>query len=99
MSKYQNDGVTLDPLFLLARVGLGALGIVAEVTMQCIPAHKLLEHTFVLSRAEAMKRLPILLQNHRHMRFMWIPYEDAVIVVTNDPVVENDEDQSCEGSD
>jgi len=92
LSKYQNDGVTLDPLFLLARVGLGALGIVAEVTMQCIPAHKLLEHTFVLSRAEAMKRLPILLQNHRHMRFMWIPYEDAVIVVTNDPVVENDEE-------
>ena len=37
-----------DPeLFELARVGLGALGVVAEVTLQCVPAHQLLEHTFV----------------------------------------------------
>merc|ERR1719502_1195081 len=28
-------------LFSLARVGLGALGIVAEVTLQCVDAHRL----------------------------------------------------------
>ena len=40
--------VEADPdLFELARVGLGALGVVAEVTLQCVPAHQLLEHTFV----------------------------------------------------
>ncbi len=39
-----------DPeLFELARVRLGALGVVAEVTLQCVPAHQLLEHTFVSS--------------------------------------------------
>lgn len=38
----------VDPeLFELARVGLGALGVVAEVTLQCVPAHQLLEHTYV----------------------------------------------------
>jgi hypothetical protein len=31
--------------FVLAKVGLGMLGIVAEVTLQCVPAHKLVEHT------------------------------------------------------
>ena len=31
--------------FGLAKVGLGMLGIVAEVTLQCVPAHKLVEHT------------------------------------------------------
>ncbi len=37
-----------DPsLFYLARVGLGALGVVAEVTLQAVPAHRLLEHTYV----------------------------------------------------
>ena len=29
-----------------------------------------------------------LLQQHRHVRYMWFPYTDAVIVVTNDPVKE-----------
>ena len=39
-----------DPeLFRMARVGLGALGIVTDVTLQCVPVHRLLEHTFVAS--------------------------------------------------
>lgn len=37
-------------LFDLARVGLGALGIVAEMTLQCVPAHRLVEHTFATTR-------------------------------------------------
>eukprot|EP00529_Nitzschia_sp_RCC80_P011657 CAMPEP_0113486334 /NCGR_PEP_ID=MMETSP0014_2-20120614/24943_1 /TAXON_ID=2857 /ORGANISM="Nitzschia sp." /LENGTH=572 /DNA_ID=CAMNT_0000380003 /DNA_START=73 /DNA_END=1788 /DNA_ORIENTATION=+ /assembly_acc=CAM_ASM_000159 len=75
-------------LFELARVGLGCLGVVVEVTMECIPAHKLVEHTFVLTREEAISKKDQLLKEHKHMRFMWIPYTDAVVVVTNDP--END---------
>ncbi len=31
----------------MARVGLGSLGVVSEVTLQCVPAHHLLEHTYV----------------------------------------------------
>jgi L-galactono-1,4-lactone dehydrogenase len=72
-------------LFELARVGLGCLGVVTEITMECIPAHRLVEHTFVLTRKEAMARKDQLLKDHKHMRFMWIPYTDAVVVVTNDP--------------
>ena len=36
-------------LFDMTRVGLGALGIVSEVTLQLVPAHHLLEHTFIMS--------------------------------------------------
>ena len=71
-------------LFQLAKVGLGCLGIVVEVTMECIPAHRLVEHTFVLTREEAKEQLDTLLKQHKHMRYMWIPYADAVVVVTND---------------
>jgi hypothetical protein len=39
----QEDGAA----FHLARVGLGALGVVAEVTLQCVKAHRLLERTQV----------------------------------------------------
>lgn len=72
-------------LFELARVGLGCLGVVTEITMECIPAHRLVEHTFVLTRKEAVEQKDQLLRDHKHMRFMWIPYADAVVVVTNDP--------------
>ena len=72
-------------LFHMAKVGLGCLGVVAEVTMQVIPAHKLVEHTFVLTREEAKNQLNTLLKSHKHVRYMWIPYQDAVVVVTNDP--------------
>lgn len=72
-------------LFDLAKVGLGCLGVVVEVTMECIPAHRLVEHTFTLTRKEAKEQKDALLQNHKHMRYMWIPYTDTVVVVTNDP--------------
>ncbi|CAB9504504.1 galactono-1,4-lactone dehydrogenase 2, mitochondrial [Seminavis robusta] len=74
-----------DELFHLTKVGLGCLGIVVEVTMQCIPAHDLVEHTFVLTRQQAREQRDELLEKHKHMRYMWIPFEDAVVVVTNDP--------------
>lgn len=81
--------ITLSPKegdrFQMAKVGLGCLGIVSEVTMRCIPAHNLVEHTFVLTRSEAREQLDTLLKKHKHVRYMWIPYEDAVVVVTNDP--------------
>lgn len=72
-------------LFHLAKVGLGCLGVVVEITMKCIPSHKLVEHTFVLTREEAVNRRDELLKEHKHMRYMWIPHTDAVVVVTNDP--------------
>ena len=72
-------------LFELAKVAVGCLGVVVEVTMQCVPAHNLLEHTFVLTRQEAKERLDELLSKHKHMRYMWIPYTDTVVCVTNDP--------------
>ena len=46
-----------DPaLFHLARCALGTLGVVAEVTLQCVPAHRLLEHTFVTEAREVRKQ-------------------------------------------
>ena len=71
-------------LFELARLALGCLGVVVEITMECVPAHKLIEHTYVLTREEIALHKTKLLEEHKHTRFMWIPYTDAVIVVTND---------------
>lgn len=50
ISKEQNP-----ELFYLARCGLGGLGVVAEVTIQCVDRHELLEHTFVSHLKEIRK--------------------------------------------
>ena len=72
--------------FDMARVGLGALGVVAEVTLQCVPAHQLHERTWVTTMAEVEKQHVQLVTKNRHIRYMWIPYTDAVVVVASNPV-------------
>lgn len=45
-----------DPeLFHMARVGLGCLGVVTELTLQCVPAHQLVEHKFTANVKEVHK--------------------------------------------
>eukprot|EP00752_Nemacystus_decipiens_P007727 g6908.t2 len=78
-------------LFCLAKVGLGALGVVTEVTIQCVKRHQLLETTSVMTRAEVKANHHALLRNNKHIRYMWIPYTDAVVVVRCNPFEQLDE--------
>lgn len=53
-----------DPeLFKMARVGLGCLGVVTELTLQAVPAQKLKEKTFVATAKEVSLLLVLLVQN------------------------------------
>ena len=36
-----------------------------------------------------------LLAQNRHLRYMWIPYTDSVVVVTNNPVKEVSNSSYC----
>ncbi|KAJ7527041.1 hypothetical protein O6H91_16G033700 [Diphasiastrum complanatum] len=78
-------------LFYLARCGLGALGVVAEATLQCVPRHRLLEYTFATNVKEIRKKHKKWLQENRHLRYMWIPYTDTVVVVQSNPLPEGRE--------
>lgn len=49
-------------------MGLGALGVVTEVTIKCVERHKLLESTSVMTRAEVKRNHQSLLQNNKHIR-------------------------------
>lgn len=77
-------------LFELARVGLGALGVMGEITLQCVDAHVLQERTIVLTRAQIREQHAERLRNNQHVRYMWIPYEDAVVVVECNPIIIDD---------
>ncbi|XP_020101856.1 L-galactono-1,4-lactone dehydrogenase 1, mitochondrial [Ananas comosus] len=75
-----------DPeLFYLARCGLGGLGVVAEVTLQCVDRHELVEHTFVTNANEIRKNHKKWLAENKHIKYLWIPYTDAVVVVKCNP--------------
>lgn len=72
-----------DPeLFSAARVGLGALGIVSSVTLQCEPAFRLEERAFALPFARALAEMDALVEEHEHVKFWWMPHTDSVQVFT-----------------
>lgn len=75
-------------LFRLARVGLGALGVVTEMTLRVVPRHLLREVTWIISRKDACDPTlnAAMIRRHRHVRYMWVPYTDDVIVVASDAV-------------
>jgi len=78
---------TQDPeLFSLAKCGLGSLGIVTEATIQAVPAHKLVEKTFTATPNEVEENHVKWLKDNKHLRYMWIPYTETVVVVTCNPV-------------
>jgi len=72
-------------LFRIVLVGLGCFGIIAEVTLQLVPEHNLEEITTVHTRSEVKKNHSTWLKENRHLRYMWIPYTDKVVVVKCNP--------------
>lgn len=86
-----------DPsLFHLARTSMGLLGIVAEVTLQCVAAHRLVEKTSVITRAQLKAQHETLLRRNKHVRYMWIPHTDSVVVVICNPLPVDVEDSQKE---
>ncbi|KAF3442490.1 hypothetical protein FNV43_RR16406 [Rhamnella rubrinervis] len=73
-------------LFYLARCGLGGLGVVAEVTIQCVEREELVEHTVISNMEEIKKNHKKLLSENKHVKYLYIPYTDAVVVVKCNPV-------------
>ena len=75
----------------VARCGVGALGVATEVTMRVTKAHRLLEKTWTASREEVRKNHTRWLADHQHIRYMWIPHTDCVVVVGSNPLPEGAE--------
>jgi FAD-linked oxidoreductase len=70
--------------FRAAQVSVGALGIVSQVTLQCVPAFHLLAR-------EGAERVDALLENldaevdgHDHFEFFWVPHTGWALTKRND---------------
>lgn len=67
-------------LLRAARVNLGCLGIVIDVTLQCVPAFKLVATDCVLPQDEALDRAAELFHGHDYLEYFWYPFNDRVWV-------------------
>lgn len=64
-------------IFHAARLSLGALGVITQLTLRLVPAYRLHERTWVAPVEECLEQLPTLTQATRHFEFFWSPHEDA----------------------
>ncbi|MGW0432379.1 D-arabinono-1,4-lactone oxidase [Micromonospora sp. NPDC003197] len=78
-------------VFAAARVGLGALGVIVEVTLRCDDAFTLRAHERPAPLTEVLADLPTLISDNDHFEFYWFPYTDRVQVKTNNRVPADDQ--------
>jgi L-gulonolactone oxidase len=73
-----------DPeVFRAARVGLGALGVVAEVTLRCVPAFTLRGVDAPAPLADTLERFEELALGNDHFEFFAFPHSDTALTRTN----------------
>jgi FAD-linked oxidoreductase len=66
-----------------ARVGLGALGTIAEVTLQCVPAFTLHGVDAPAPLEEVLSRFDELVRENDHFEFFVFPHADVALTRTN----------------
>ena len=73
---------------LAARVAVGALGVVTEVTLQTVPAFTLRGVDAPAALDEVLDGLDERVDGHRHFEFFVFPHADSALTRTNDVVDE-----------
>jgi len=76
-------------VFAAARVGLGALGVVTEVELQCVPAFRLHAKEFGADLRDVLDRLEQDVAGHDHVDMHWFPLTDRVLVKHNNRVADD----------
>ena len=70
-------------LFECARVGLGALGVITAITLQCEPAFVLEADERPMPLDQVMEELDELAENNDHFEFYWFPHTDIALTKRN----------------
>lgn len=70
-----------DPeLFEAARIGLGAMGVISELTLQCVPAFLLNAREDPSTLTATLAQLDDLVDGTDHVEFYWFPHTDNVLL-------------------
>jgi len=82
-STLQCDAEREPEVFRAARVGLGVLGVVAEVTLRCVPAFTLRGIDEPAPLEQTLERFEQLALGNDHFEFFVFPYADVALTRTN----------------
>src|SRR2546430_5838766 len=77
-------------VFQAARVGIGALGVLTEVTLRCVDAFLLRAEERPARIAEVFAALDEHIEGNDHFEMYWFPYTDRLQTKTNNQVAAND---------
>jgi L-gulonolactone oxidase len=77
------DATHRPELFEAARLGLGALGLLATVTLQCVPAFRLRAVERPVRLAEMLDTFDELSAAHDHAEFYWFPHTTGTLYKQN----------------
>ena len=69
-------------LFSAARVNLGCLGVVSEITFSCIEAFDIEEQLDLVEFDTALAELDNIVNNNDYCKLWWLPYTDKLQVYT-----------------
>jgi FAD-linked oxidoreductase len=70
-------------VFYAARVGLGALGVVSTVTLQCVPAFRVHAVEEPMRVDEVLANLDELVTGNDHFEFFWVPHTGWALTKRN----------------
>jgi len=77
--------------FGAARVTLGALGVVTEVTLQCVPAFLLHAREEPMTLPDVLDQVDALVDDNDHFEFYWFPHTEKTLTKRNNRVAEGTE--------
>ncbi|HUS25290.1 MAG TPA: D-arabinono-1,4-lactone oxidase [Candidatus Binatia bacterium] len=78
----------LPDLFDAARVSLGTLGVIVDVTLQNVPAHSLKRRVWLEPLDQLMERFDELAAKHHSFEMYYVPFCDAGVAIAIDPTDE-----------
>ncbi|GAA4693315.1 D-arabinono-1,4-lactone oxidase [Phytohabitans rumicis] len=77
-------------VFKAAQVGLGALGVITEVTLRCVDAFVLRADERPLPLDQVLADLDAHIDDNDHFEFFWLPYTDRTLTKRNNRVATDD---------
>ncbi|TDQ28656.1 D-arabinono-1,4-lactone oxidase [Tenacibaculum caenipelagi] len=80
-------------LFKAAQVSLGCLGIITEITLQCVPTYKLKLQNKKEKLSDVLATLDERNSQNRNFEFYWIPYTNTAWTKTSNIVEDSEPDK------
>lgn len=70
-------------LFQAGRIGLGALGILTEVTLDCVPSFRLAADEHPAPLSHILENFDEIISEAEHVEFYWFPHTSTALVKSN----------------